>query len=106
MNEEIKDIETHIGQPYYDETMFMLYTGCRVSEMLTIRSENIDLEKRTMILGVKTEAGKNRIIPIHRKLEQIITAHIGGTYLFDYERSKTAKEPISFLEQQICKSRS
>ena len=96
--DEIKDIESHIGEPYYDETMFMLYTGCRVAEMLTVKSENIDLDQRTMILGVKTEAGRNRVVPIHSKLMPIIKAHIGGEYLFDNQRSKTAKNPEKALE--------
>lgn len=91
--EEIKDIESRRGQPYYDETIFMLYTGCRVSEMLTVLSKNINLKERTMTLGVKTEAGKNRVVPIHKNLIPIIKAHKGGTYLFDIPRSKTAKNP-------------
>ena len=95
--EEIKNIENHIGTQYYDETMFMLYTGCRVSEMLTCRCEDIDIENRTLVLGVKTEAGKNRIIPIHKNLIQLIENHIGGEYLFEYPRSDKAKNPTKAL---------
>lgn len=95
---EIRDIEAHIGQPYYDETMFMLYTGCRVSEMLTVRSSNINLQERIMTLGVKTEAGKNRIVPIHKKLVPVIQSHIGAEYLFNLERSKTARNPEKALQ--------
>ena len=102
--EEIQEIEKHIGEQYYDETMFMLYTGCRVSEMLNTRCENIDLDQRTLILGMKTESGKNRIIPIHKNLAPIIKAHMGGEYLFDHPRSTTAKNPqkalsIKFLHE-------
>lgn len=101
--DEIKAIEAHAGQPLYDETLFMLYTGCRISEMLLVRSEDIDLENRTIVLGVKTEAGKNRIIPIHRKLEPIIKAHIGAEHLFDYERGKRAKNPERSLQRKFMK---
>lgn len=96
--DEIKDIEAHAGQQYYDETLFMLYTGCRVSEMLSVKCENIDLQSRTLTLGVKTAAGKNRIIPIHKKLVPLIETHTGGTYLFDYPRSTKAKHPESALQ--------
>lgn len=99
--DEIKDIEEHIGEPLYAETMFMLYTGCRVSEMLTVKSADIDLKNRTMVLGVKTEAGKNRIIPIHKKLVPIITERIGAEYLFDHPRSKTAKKPETALKTKF-----
>lgn len=95
--EEIKDIEAHVGNQYYDETLFMLYTGCRVSEMLSTRCENIDLEARTIVLGMKTEAGKNRIVPIHKKLIPVIEAHLNGEYLFDYTRSEKAKNPEKAL---------
>ena len=98
---EIKDIELHIGQPYYDETLFMLYTGCRVSEMLTVRCDNIDLVEHTLVLGVKTQAGKNRIIPIHDNLFPVIVAHYGGTYLFNHERSTTAKNPEEALKTKF-----
>lgn len=102
--DEIKTIEAHAGQPLYDETLFMLYTGCRVSEMLLVKSADIDLENRILTLGVKTEAGKNRIIPIHRKLEPIIKAHIGSEHLFDHERSASAKDPEKALQKKIVKA--
>ena len=45
--------------------MIYIYTGMRPSEMLTIKKENVDLEKRIMVGGSKTEAGRNRRIPLH-----------------------------------------
>jgi integrase len=99
--EEIKYVEAHIGEPLYDETMFMLYTGCRVSEMLTVKSANVDLPNRTLVLGMKTDAGKNRVIPIHKKLVPIIEAHIGAEYLFEHQRSATAKNPETALSSKF-----
>lgn len=101
--DEIKSIEAHAGQPLYDETLFMLYTGCRVSEMLLVRSKDIDLYNRTLTLGVKTDAGRNRIIPIHHKLEPIIKAHIGAEHLFAMPRSTTAKNPDKALQTKFLK---
>ena len=101
--DEIKAIEAHAGEPIYDETIFMLYTGCRVGEMLLVKSADIDLENRTMTLGLKTEAGRDRIVPIHRKLEPIIKAHIGAEHLFNYERSKTAKNTEKALRNQFLR---
>lgn len=40
------------------------YTGARPIELLTMRIENVNLKERYMTGGVKTEAGKNRKIPI------------------------------------------
>ena len=97
---EIRDIEAHQGSPY-EETMFLLYTGCRVHEMLTLKCDDIDLEARTLVLGSKTEAGKNRVVPIHRKLEPIIRKNPGGVYLFDHPRSTTAKNPEAALQTKF-----
>ena len=50
----------------------LLYTGMRIDELLSIETENVDLEKRIMVGGLKTEAGKNRKIPIHKDILPII----------------------------------
>lgn len=50
----------------------MLYTGLRIGELLEIKSENVNIEERIMIGGKKTRAGKNRRIPIHKDIIQII----------------------------------
>lgn len=80
-DEEVKLLWEHRGEKYIDETLFQLYTGCRVSEMLSIRCENVDLEAGIMRGGVKTAAGKNRIIPIHSQLRPVIEAHLSGKEL-------------------------
>ena len=71
------------GKPYIDETLFMLYTGCRVSEMLKMECENVNLEDSYMTGGVKTSNGKNRIIPIHPDIKPIIEEYLSDKkYLF------------------------
>jgi len=50
----------------------LLYTGMRIDELLSIETENVDLESRIMVGGLKTEAGKNRKIPIHKDILPII----------------------------------
>ena len=46
----------------------MVYSGMRVNELFSIKREDVYLEKQYMVGGEKTEAGKNRIIPIHPKI--------------------------------------
>lgn len=45
--------------------LMMIRTGFRISEFLQISIFNVDLKNQTMVGGIKTEAGKGRIIPIH-----------------------------------------
>ena len=45
--------------------MIYIYTGMRPSELLLVEKKNVDLENRILIGGLKTEAGKDRHVPIH-----------------------------------------
>ena len=55
-----------------DIILIYIYTGVRPSELLDIESSNVSLDKRYMIGGSKTEAGKNRIIPIHEAIVPLV----------------------------------
>lgn len=57
---------------YADFTLILLYTGMRIGELLDIKKEDIHLEDRYMIGGKKTEAGINRIIPLHKRIVPLI----------------------------------
>lgn len=69
---EIELLWNNLDKPYVDSILIMIYSGLRVGEMLEMKTENIDLEKRIMIGGLKTKAGKNRAIPIHKKIVPLI----------------------------------
>lgn len=56
------------------ELLLQCYTGMRPGELLEIRIENVHLEERYMIGGMKTKAGKDRMIPIHSRMVQIVEA--------------------------------
>lgn len=55
-----------------DIVLIYIYTGCRPSELLEIESVNVHLNDRYMIGGMKTEAGRDRIIPIHEAIVPLI----------------------------------
>lgn len=71
-----------------DVVLFLLYTGMRIQEAFDIECENIDLEERTIKCGLKTAAGKNRIVPIHPKILPLVEKHMGGKYLFEENGKK------------------
>ena len=48
--------------------LVMIYTGLRIEELLAMKTENVHIEEKYMIGGVKTDAGKDRIIPIADKI--------------------------------------
>ena len=79
---EVRALWQKQGDPNVGAVLFMLYTGMRISEMLSVRCEDVDLAAGILRGGTKTEAGKNRVIPIHPKLLPIVEAHMGGEVLF------------------------
>lgn len=71
--EEIDKLFKHVNDiDYTDTILIMIYTGLRIGELLDIKIENVHLDKRYMVGGMKTEAGKNRVIPINKKIEPFI----------------------------------
>lgn len=57
---------------WIDTILIFLYSGFRISELLTMKTENINLEDMTFKGGVKTKAGKDRIVPIHSKIQKLV----------------------------------
>lgn len=78
--------------------LIYLYTGMRPSELLEVKKENVDLSARIMIGGMKTEAGKDRHIPIHKDILPFISRlmQTDGEYLImRYDSGKPLKMPYN-----------
>ena len=98
-DDEVRTLFRHRGENCVDETILMIYTGMRVSEMLALRCDDIDMDAQLLRGGGKTAAGKNRIIPIHPQLLPIISDHIGqGEYLFNHQRNPKAVNTEAALQ--------
>lgn len=54
--------------------LIFCYTGLRPTELLKIKTENVHLDDRYMMGGMKTAAGKNRAVPIAEKIFPFIEA--------------------------------
>lgn len=67
-----------------DIVLILIFTGFRVNELLNMQRENVDLENRCLKGGSKTKAGKNRVVPIHPKIFELIKNKYDNTndYLF------------------------
>ena len=55
-----------------DIVLIYIYTGLRPVELLEIKSADVHLEEKYMIGGVKTEAGRERIIPLHDNIIPLV----------------------------------
>lgn len=69
---EIDKLFDHDDLPFVDTILIMIYTGFRVGELFTIKRCDVDIQNMTICGGIKTEAGKNRIVPVHEKIQGYI----------------------------------
>lgn len=88
---EIKKIEDNADVvPWLDTVLILIYTGMRISEMLGLTRFNVNMDLQLITGGVKTDAGKDRIIPIHSKILKYIQRWYdkGGETLICDEKGK------------------
>lgn len=73
-----------------DTVLILLYTGIRINELLKIRIEDVHLEDRYFITGSKTDAGKNRIVPIALPIVSLIKNRYDSKaeHLIEFKKSK------------------
>ena len=70
--DEINLLWENVSLPWVPDILIMLYTGFRISEYMNLKVEDINLEELTFMGGTKTEAGKNRIVPIHSRILPLV----------------------------------
>lgn len=66
--DELNLLWSNMDTPYVDIILIMIYTGVRANELLITENINVHLQERYFITGSKTASGKNRTIPIHKKI--------------------------------------
>lgn len=80
--------------PYVDVVLILIYTGWRISELLGLKTEDVDLEAWIMTGGVKTTAGKNRIVPIHSGIRALV-GHYHNTDHAYFLADSTGNRPMT-----------
>ncbi|MDD3394519.1 MAG: site-specific integrase [Anaerotignum sp.] len=86
--DEIKLITENVDKvPDLDIAMMLIYTGMRPNELLSMKKEAVYLEERYMVGGSKTKAGKNRIIPIYKKILPFIEKRYNNSKVYLIERN-------------------
>ncbi len=81
---EIKKLEDAVGKvEWVDVILIFIYTGMRISELFELTKFNVDIKNMIITGGIKTDAGKDRIIPIHPKIQEHVKKWyaVPGSYL-------------------------
>lgn len=80
--DEVQAIRTTTDDARLGETakiaLVLVYTGMRLNELLTARRENIHADDGYLIGGEKTEAGRDRVIPLHPDIMPYILQWLYG----------------------------
>lgn len=93
-HEEIQTLWENVSFPFVDMVLIGIYSGWRPQELAILKVADIDLEARTMFGGLKTDAGRNRVVPIHSAVYELVVANynkavaMGSDYLFNDENGQ------------------
>jgi len=88
--DELETLWDNVGKvKYVDWILIQCYMGWRPQELATLQLSEVNLTDWYMQAGMKTESGKQRIIPIHTKIRDLvkqnydIAVSLGSPYLFN-----------------------
>lgn len=70
--EDIQKLWQQVNKPWVDSILILIYSGWRISELLNMPVSDIDTTNMTFKGGVKTKASKNRIVPIHSRIQPLV----------------------------------
>lgn len=79
----------NIDFPFVDAILIALYTGWRPQELALLKLEDVNLDEHTLRGGLKTDAGKNRVVPIHHMIFDLVKSNyeyaqsVGSNFLFN-----------------------
>lgn len=87
---EISLLWEHVSdKDLVDVLLIQCYSGWRPQELGLLELANVDLENWTFTGGIKTDAGKERTVPIHSKIYKLVKKNyeeavsLGSEYLFN-----------------------
>jgi len=90
-DEEMERLWGALGQKAgVDILLIQCYSGWRPQELGLLELKNVDLENGTFQGGIKTDAGENRIVPIHSRIRPIVeekykeAVALGSDYLLNW----------------------
>lgn len=99
-DKEMDKIWENVHLPYADLIIIQCYSGWRPQELGLIKIEDVDIENWTFRGGMKTEAGKNRTVPIHSKIRPLVKARydeaisLNSEYLFNCTDTATHRSNL------------
>lgn len=101
--EEINILWKNIDKiQYVDVLLIQCYSGWRPQELGLIRINDVDLDNGVFSGGMKTDAGRNRNVPIHSKIKGLVqkrydeAKELGSEYLINCTDTHTHRSSLMF----------
>lgn len=91
---ELKTLWDNVSYPFVDMVLIGIYSGWRPQELAILKVSDVDIEGGTFFGGLKTDAGRNRCVPIHPAIAHLVKANydnavaVGSDYLFNDENGQ------------------
>ena len=104
--EEIEILWENVGKiQFVDMVLIEIYSGWRPQELAILKHNDIDLENGWMKGGMKTEAGKDRLVPIHSKILPLIQKRYekNEEFLFYDENSRDSSMTYDKYRKRFLK---
>ena len=92
-------------QEWVDTVLIYIYTGFRLTELLDMKIEQVNMDEKYLQGGVKTASGKSRIVPIHSRIWPYIEKRVqqGDSYLFSYQGKKLSPKQYYIFWNEVMK---
>ena len=109
-DDEISLLWQHVhDKRFVDAILIQCYSGWRPQELGLIELANVDLENWTFKGGMKTDAGTDRVVPIHSKIKPLVlqkykeAEELGSKYLFNCCDPDNKRKSIAFTYNRYQK---
>lgn len=107
-DEEMERLWAHVDDKHgVDIMLIQCYSGWRPQELCALELKNVNLEHWTFQGGMKTQAGEDRVVPIHSRIRPLVerkykeARSMGSEYLFNAIDGRTKRlKPLAYRHYQ------
>lgn len=108
-DDEMDTLWQHVyDTDFVDILLIQCYSGWRPQELGLIQLSDVDIKNWVFCGGIKTEAGRNRIVPIHTKIRDLVmrryeeAVELNSSYLFNYRFGNNNDTFFSYDRYWYC----
>ena len=97
-HEQVMKIDEQIGiTPHAEDVLCLIYTGFRPAELFQLTKA--DYRDGILYGGIKTEAGKNRAVPVAEKIKPIIEANVSKKWDLIFPRDDGSQMSVKYFRE-------